>query len=92
MWDGIVATDAEFKKQPDANEVDPMERMIIAIIAFALIVLKYNKGVEQRDLAVNSLLHFAKIAEITGNFKHFVNEEVIDEMVKELSGCLMLIE
>lgn len=69
--------------------MDPVERAVGDVISLALMILMYNKGREQRELAVVAVRHFAKIAvenEVAGMF---ANQQLIDQTVQMYFFVLM---
>ena len=45
-------------------------------------ILNYNKGIEQKELAVSTIWHFSKIAEEGGFIEIFANKQLIDNLIK----------
>ncbi len=81
--------DLRIKTLPDSRDGDSLQQMVAAIISFALIVLKYNEGAEQRMVALTTLAHFAKVAEHNDRLALYSSPQLIDELVREYSFGLL---
>eukprot|EP00826_Nyctotherus_ovalis_P013014 TRINITY_DN13478_c0_g2_i1.p2 TRINITY_DN13478_c0_g2~~TRINITY_DN13478_c0_g2_i1.p2 ORF type:complete len:120 (+),score=9.53 TRINITY_DN13478_c0_g2_i1:352-711(+) len=74
--------DIKVKKYADDTMTNPVERAVSDVVSLALMILMYNGGKEQRELAVIAVRHFAKIAvnnEVAGMF---ANQQLIDQIVQ----------